>query len=65
MPIPPFHEMLPPPLRWSADSKEWTVAALHGPIADDFGLPDAECPELLPSNTQTRFMNWLCWAKIY
>jgi len=65
MAIPPFHEMLLPLLRRSADGKELTVAALRGPIADDFGLTDAERQELLPSNTQTRFVNRLCWAKIY
>ena len=65
MPIPPFHEMFLPLLRRSADGKEWTVAALRGPIADNFGLSDAERQELLPSNTQSRFVNRLCWAKIY
>jgi restriction system protein len=57
--------MLLPLLRRSADGKDWTLAALRGPIADDFGLTDAERQELLPSNTQSRFVNRLCWAKIY
>ena len=65
MPIPPFHEILLPLLRRSADGKDWTLAALRGPIADDFGLTDAERVELLPSGTQTRFVNRLCWAKIH
>ena len=65
MPIPPFHEILLPLLRRSADGKEWTLAALRGPIADDFGLTEAERAELLPSATQTRFVNRLCWAKIH
>ena len=65
MAIPPFHEMLLPLLRRSADGREWTVAALRGTIADDFSLTDAERQELLPSNTQSRFVNRLCWAKIY
>lgn len=65
MPIPPVHEMLLPLLRRSADGREWTVAALRGTIADDFSLTDAERQELLPSNTQSRFVNRLCWAKIY
>lgn len=65
MPIPPFHEMLLPLLRRCADGNEWTIAALRGPIADDFALTDAERQELLPSGTQTRFVNRLCWAKIY
>ena len=65
MPIPPFHEIFVPLLRRSADGKDWTLAALRGPIADDFGLTDAERAELLPSNTQTRFVNRLCWAKIH
>jgi restriction system protein len=64
MPIPPFPEMLLPLLRRSADGREWTVAALRGTIADDFSLT-AERQELLPSNTQFRFVNRLCWAKIY
>lgn len=57
--------MLLPLLRRSADGRECTVAALRGPVADDFGLTEAERQELLPSNTQTRFVNRLCWAKIY
>jgi restriction system protein len=65
MPIPPFHEILLPLLRRSADGKDLTLAALRGPIADDFGLTDAERAELLPSGTQTRFVNRLCWAKIH
>jgi restriction system protein len=65
MPVPPFHEMLLPLLRRCADGNEWTIAALRGPIADDFALTDAERQELLPSGTQTRFVNRLCWAKIY
>jgi restriction system protein len=65
MPIPPFHEILLPLLSRSADGKDWTLAALRGPIADDFGLTDAERAELLPSGTQTRFVNRLCWAKIH
>ena len=65
MHIPQFHEIFVPLLRRSADGREWTRAALRGPIADDFGLSDAELAELLPSNTQSRFFNCLCWAKIH
>jgi len=65
MPIPQFHEIFLPLLRRSADGREWTLAALRGPIADDFGLTDAERAELLPSGTQSRFVNRLCWAKIH
>jgi len=65
MPIPPFHEFFLPLLRRSADGRDWTLAALRGPIADDFGLTDAEQAELLRSNTQSRFVNRLCWAKIH
>jgi restriction system protein len=65
MAVPPFQEILLPLLRHSADGKDWTLAALRGPIADDFGLTDAERAELLPSGTQSRFVNRLCWAKIY
>ena len=65
MPIPQFHEIFLPLLRRSADGREWTLAALREQIADDFGLTDAERAELLPSNTQTRFVNRLCWAKIH
>ena len=65
MPIPPFQKIFLPLLRRSADGKDCTLAALRGPIADDFGLTDAERAELLPSGTQSRFVNRLCWAKIY
>jgi restriction system protein len=49
----------------SADGREWTLAALRGPIADDFGLTDAERTELLPSGAQSRFVNRLCWSKVH
>ena len=39
MPIPPFHEMLFPLRRRSADGTEWTVAALRGPIVGDSSSP--------------------------
>jgi restriction system protein len=65
MPIPQFHEIFLPLLRRVADGKDWTLAALRGPIADDFGLTAAERAELLPSGTQSRFVNRLCWAKIH
>jgi restriction endonuclease Mrr len=60
MPIPPLHEMLLPLLRRAVDGREWTLAALRGPIADDFGLTDAERQELHTSNTLSRFDNRLC-----
>jgi restriction endonuclease Mrr len=53
MPIPRFHEIFLPLLLRSAAGREWTLAALRGPVADDFGLTDAERVELLPSNTQS------------
>lgn len=65
MAIPPSHEMLPPLPRRSADGKAWTLAALRGSIADDFGLTDTERHQLLPSNTQTTIVNRLCAAKIH
>ena len=65
MPIPQFHEIFLPLLRRSGDGQEWTLAALRGPIADHFRLTDADRAELLPSGTQSRFVNRLCWAKIH
>ena len=49
MPIPQFHEIFLPLLRRAADGRDWTLAALRGPIADEFALTDAERAELLPS----------------
>ena len=46
--------------RSCVDGREWTLAALRGPIADDFGLTDAERQELHTSNTLSRFDNRLC-----
>jgi len=63
MPIPAFHEILLPLLRRSADCKDWTLAALRGPIAEDFALTDAERAELLPSGT--RFANQPCGTTIH
>jgi restriction system protein len=65
MPIPQFHEICLPLLRRVADGNDWTLAALRGPVADDFGLTEAERAELLPSGTQSRFVNRLCWSKIH
>lgn len=64
MSVPRFHEIFLPILRRSADGRDWTPAARRGPIADDFGLTEAERAELLPSNTPSRFVNRLCWAMI-
>jgi hypothetical protein len=36
-----------------------------GHYACDFGLTDAERAQLLLGNTQSRFVNRLCWAKIH
>jgi hypothetical protein len=36
MPNRPFDEILPPLFRRIADGREWTIAAIRGPIADDF-----------------------------
>ena len=65
MPVPQFHEICLPLLRRVADGNDWTLAALRGPIADHFRLTDAERAELLPSGTQSRFVNRLCWSKIH
>lgn len=65
MPISSFHEMLLPLLRRSADGRDRTVAVPRAPLADDFALADAERQELLPSNTQSRFVNRPSSAKIY
>jgi restriction system protein len=65
MAVPPFQEILLPLLRHSANGKDWTLAALRSPIADEFELTEADRAELLPSGTQSRFVNRLCWAKIY
>ena len=51
----PFHEFFLPLRRRSADGKERTLAALRGPIGDDFGLTDAERADLPRSGT--RFVN--------
>jgi len=61
----PFHEFFLPLLRRSADGRERTLAALRGPIGDDFGLIEAERAELLPCGTQTRFVSRFCSAKIH
>jgi len=39
MSIPPFHEILLPLLRRSADGKAGTLTVLRGQIADDFRIP--------------------------
>ena len=65
MPIPSFHEILLPLLRRCIDGDEWTVRALRVPIADDFGLTDAEPQGRLPVNLQVRFASRLSWSKIY
>jgi restriction system protein len=65
MPVPGFQEITAPLLRICADGKEWSCAAAREPIASQFGLTDEDLKELLPSGTQTRFVNRLAWAKIY
>ena len=65
MPFPQTHEIFLPLLRCSAEGCERTVAAVRGPIADHYRLTDADRADLLPSGTQSRIVNRLCWAKIH
>ena len=57
--------MMLPLLQLSADGSEHTLANARTPLADQFGLTDAERAELLPSGQQSRFNNRVAWAKIY
>lgn len=63
--IPDFQSMMLPLLRLAGDGQEHSVAAVRVPLAEDFGLTEQECKELLPSGQQSRFNNRVAWAKVY
>jgi restriction endonuclease Mrr len=65
MPTAQFYGIVLSLLRRTASGGEWTLATRRGPIADDCGLTETERVELLPSNTQSRFVSRLCWANIH
>ena len=65
MSIPQFHEIFLPLPRRSAAGRRWPLAALRGPIVDEFGLTDADRAQLLPSTTLPWFANRLCCARTH
>lgn len=58
-----FNELLLPHLRLPSDGREYTLAGVRGPTADESSLTDAERSEVLPSNTQALFAKRRFWAR--
>jgi len=65
VPIPGFQHIGLPLLRLCGDGREWSVRVAKDPLADEFGLTEAERKELLPSGAAPRFSNRVAWAKTY
>ena len=65
MPIPDYQTLMLPVLRLAAEGDERRVAEVASRIAEEFGLSEAECGELLPSGRQSVLHNRIHWAKFY
>lgn len=64
MAIPDYQALMLPVLRLAAQG-ETRVPQAAAALADQFGLPDAEREELLPSGRQRVLHNRIHWAKFY
>jgi restriction system protein len=65
MTIPDFQSIMLPLLEHLSDGKEHLNQETLDALAQRFGLSDEELTELLPSGTQTVFVNRVAWAKTH
>lgn len=65
MPIPPFHELLMPLLKFMNDGRIRRHAEIVEFLGRHFAVSDAEFEELLPSGKQARFDNRVRWAVVH
>jgi restriction system protein len=62
MAIPDFQVYMLPLLQSAADGRDHALKELYLPLADIFGLTEAERRELLPSGRDIVFQNRVRWA---
>lgn len=63
MPVPPYHRLIEPTLRYLGAHPDGAPAArVHEAVAEALGLTDADKAELLPSGIQPVYKNRAGWA---
>lgn len=65
MPVPAFHELFLPMLKYIADGKEHTKGEVADYLAEHLRLTQHELAEMLPSGKQTKFLNRVAWTRTY
>lgn len=65
MPIPKFHEIFLPLLKYLGDENEYSMQNIVLSLSEQFKLTDDEKSELLPSGSQPIFSNRVGWARTY
>ena len=65
MAIPEFQAFFKPLLEITADNNEYCLKEARERLTDIFNLSDEDLAELIPSGSQTRFVNRVQWAKIF
>lgn len=64
MSVPDYQSLMLPVLKVAAEGEINTKACIER-LADNLGLSEDECSEMLPSGRQTLFSNRVHWAKTY
>lgn len=65
MAIPDYQSLMLPFLKILGDGQEHTIDELTETLAQQVGLTPEERSEILPSGTQTRFVNRVSWVRTY
>jgi restriction system protein len=65
MPVPDFQSLMLPLLEFAGDGKEHTSDEANEYLAKKFNLTEDDIKELIPSGYQTKFSNYVSWARSY
>jgi restriction system protein len=65
MPVPPYQQMMLPFLLSLADGNVKQLSEMYDHLITIFHLSEKDISELLPSGTQSRFVNRVQWVKTY
>jgi restriction system protein len=65
MAVPGYQDLMLPLLKLTADGKEHSISEALEVLAERMQISEEDQNELLPSGTQTRYYNRLCWAVSY
>ena len=65
MPIPDYQSLMLPLLKITGDKQEHSLREIVETLAQQFGLTKEDRGQVLPSGTQSRFLNRVSWAGTY